>query len=186
MPLKRRKRIFYEGIYSRGTFPDGRIKLDVHFRSEDGYYFIWTPPWRAVIDLAASAKFLEETNKPRSEWTAELEESYKKLQEKSELSKRIIEVARLISATLHPLYGDVRIDCLFPEIPSDLKRKSEQIFYVLSNAKNLDDFIVRLSPIVNVHKKHFRDEIVKQNFNKILKKFGLKLDSRFNIVKDKE
>jgi hypothetical protein len=179
-----RERIYYERIHSTGTFPDERIKLDVYFRCEDGHEFVWTPPWRAVIDLSASARYLEETNKPKSIWTTELKESYENLQKTFEISKRLNEVSIVISATLHPYYGDVRIDRLFPEMPSDIRRKSEQIFFVLSNAKDLDDFIVRLTPIVNVHRKIF-SETVKENFNLILKNLELKLNKNLNIVKIK-
>jgi hypothetical protein len=184
--IKKRKRIFYEGIDSIGRFPDGRIKLDLHFRSQDGDQFVWTPPWRAVIDLTAAAKYIEETNKPRSEWNTELEESYKKLQETSEFSNKIFKIAGQIAAMLHPIYGSSAIKKLFPlQIPSDLKNKSEQIIFILSNAKNLDDFIVNLQSIINAHKDYFiENKQSKHNLHRILQKVGLSLDDRLNIVKN--
>ena len=179
---RNRRRVFYESIKSGGTFPDGRIKLDVLFRSEDGSELVWTPPWRAVIDLSASAKYLEETNKTRSAWTPELEKSFKDLEQVFRLSERIMECANVISATLHPLTGDSAPRSLFPSIPLELKRKGDQIFFILSNAKDMDDFITKLSPLIAVHRKYF-NEPFKQNFNLILKKLGLKLDDHLNIVK---
>lgn len=179
---KGRRRVFFVSMNSAGIFPDGRIKLDVLFKSqEDGSELVWTPPWRAVIDLSAAARYLEETNKPQSAWTSQLKASYEKLQQEFETSKRIMEAATWISATLHPLPGDATPKKQFPGIPDELKHKSEQIFFVLSNAKDIDDFIVRLSPLISVHRKYF-DEPFTQRFNLVLKKLGLKLDNRLNIV----
>jgi len=88
----------------------------------------------------------------------------------------------LVSANLGSLYGDKRIDRIFPEIPSDLPHKPQQIFFILSTADNVDDLILRLQPIINVHRKYF-DEPFKQNFNLILRKLNLKLDDHLNIKK---
>jgi hypothetical protein len=177
-----RKRVFYESINTAGAFPDGRIKLDVLFRCEDGNEFLWTPPWRAVIDLSASAKYLEETNKPMSEWTPELRESYGQLRQSFELSRRIADAAISISATLHLLSGDSAPRSLFPGIPPDMKRKSEQIFFVLADAKDIDDFVVRLGPLIQAHRKYFNDAFT-ANFNRILKKLDLRLDDNLNLVR---
>ena len=62
----RKKRIFFVKIDSFGVFQDGRIKLDVIFRSEKGEKLIWTPKWKDVINLAAAAKHIEETNELKS------------------------------------------------------------------------------------------------------------------------
>lgn len=174
--------MFYEWIKTTGTFPDGRIKLDALFRSEDGNEFVWTPPWRAVMDICASARYLEETNKPKSSWTLELKKSYEELKQSAELTDRIMDSANVISATLKPFFGDSSLRRLFPGIPPELKHKSDQIFFVLSNAKDIDDFITKLSPLVRVHTRHF-DETFKRRFNLILKKLGLKLDDDLNVVK---
>jgi len=176
-----RKRIYYVKMDSSGTFPDGRIKMDTSFRSEDGQELIWTPPWRAIIDLSASAKYLEETNKPYGEWNHKLDEAYRKLQETTEISKNIIETANNISANLGNTMGDKKINRLFQGIPSELD-KTRQIYYVLSSAKDVDDFIVKLAPIIDVHRKIFTDPF-KEKFNLILKKLGLRLDETLNIIK---
>jgi hypothetical protein len=177
-----RRRIFYEVMNHAGTFPDGRIKMDVFFRSEDGHLFVWTPPWRAVLDFSAAAGYLEETNKPKSGWTPELKAAYSKIEQSFDLSSRIAETSRDISAMLHPLVGDITPSKLYSEIPTDLKHKSQQIFFVLSNAKDVDDFMVKLTPLVNVHRKHFSPQF-RENFNKALKRLGLTVDERMNVTK---
>lgn len=96
--------------------------------------------------------------------------------------KNIIKSADLISATLHPLVGDVTPSKLFSGIPSKLGRKSEQIYFILSNARDIDDFIVRLSPLIRVHRRYF-NAAFKDNFNRILKNLEIRLDDGLNIVK---
>lgn len=182
----KKTRIFYQGINSIGNFPDGRIKLDIHFKSESGLDFIWTPPWRAVIDLAASAKYLEETNKPKSEWNKELSSSYNKLVEVSEISKKFIDVARDISNIFYNIYGDVSIDRLFPDTPPEKGSKLEKIFFLLSNTKDLDDFIVKLNTIIRSHNRYLRYPGSIEKFNRIIKKLGLELDDNLIIVESKK
>jgi hypothetical protein len=183
MPIDNRERIWFESIKSSGTFPDGRIKLDVLFRGSNNRELVWTPPWNAVIELSATAKFLEETNKPRSEWNQPLTNAYSKLEQATKLLENIANAANLIAANLGNLFGDKAIDKLFPAIPPDLSHKPEQIRYILSGAEDIDDFIVRLTPIISVHEKNFNDKVLKQNFNRILKPLNLKLDDNMNIVK---
>lgn len=39
------KRIFFKGHNSAGKFPDGHIKLDVHFEDSQHNKYVWTPDW---------------------------------------------------------------------------------------------------------------------------------------------
>jgi hypothetical protein len=96
MNLQNRRRIFYEQIRTHGAFPDGRIKLDVLFKCEDSKGFLWTPPWKAVAELSASAKYIEGTNEPTSKWIPKLEHYYKeiKLAKDLELAKIMEEEKR--------------------------------------------------------------------------------------------
>ena len=183
----KKKRIFYEKIDSFGVFPDGRIKLDVIFRSEDGEKLIWTPPWKAMIDLVAAAKHIEETNKLKSPWIENLNKSYEKLKEMSDLSRKINVVAGEIAGMLGNLFGDKRIDRIFPHIQDEIsgKSKSEQIYYILSQAPTLEEFKIRLQVIINVHQKYFTESEFKRNFNLVLDKISLEIDDNLN-VREKE
>lgn len=183
MSIDNSERIWFVTINPNGTFPDGRIKLDVLFRGSDNRKLVWTPTWNAVISLSTAAKFLEETNKPRSEWNTDLSAAYSKLEQSTKFLENIANAANLVAANLGNLFGDKAIDKLFPAIPPDLSHKPEQIRYILSGAEDIDDFIVRLTPIISVHEKHFKDKVLKQNFNRILKPLNLKLDDNTNIVK---
>jgi len=179
----KKKRIFYEKIDSFGVFPDGRIKLDVIFRSEDGEKFIWTPPWKAMVDLVAAAKHIEETNRLKSPWIDDLNKSYEKLKEMNDLSRKIDVVAGEIAGMLGNLFGDKRIDRIFPHIQDEIsgKPKTEQIYYVLSQAPTLEEFKIRLQSIINVHQKYFAKREFRRNFNLILDKIGLEVDDNLNV-----
>ncbi len=183
MSTDNRERIWFESIKSNGSFPDGRIKLDVLFKGSGNRELVWTPTWNAVISISAAAKFLEETNKPRSEWNQPLTDAYSKLEQSSKFLEEIAKAANLIAANLGNLFGDKAIDKLFPDIPPELSHKPEQIRYILSGAEDIDDFIVRLAPIISVHRKYFDDKILKQNFNRVLRPLALKLDDNLKIVK---
>ena len=184
----KKKRIFYEKMDSFGVFPDKRIKLDILFRSDDGQILIWTPPWKAVIDFTAAAKYIEETNKPRGTWMKDLNKSYEKLKEMDDLSKKIDTAAGEIAGILGNLLGDKRIGRVFLHLSQELleKGKTEQIYYILSHAPTLDEFKIRLQTIVNVHTKHFIKTEFRQNFNLILNKVKLELDSNLNIREKKK
>lgn len=49
------ERIYFKRYDSAGKFPDGRVKLDVHFKDSKGNMYIWTPDWQKGI----RALFLE-------------------------------------------------------------------------------------------------------------------------------
>ncbi len=63
-----------------------------------------------------------------------LSDSFQKVKENIELSARIIAAARSNSAILTPLTGERKISKVFPAIPSELTDKSDQIYFILSNA----------------------------------------------------
>lgn len=98
----------------------------------------------------------------------------------------IIEVAGEISSLLGNLMGDKRINRLFPHLSVELedKTKQEQIYHVLTKSNNIDDLIIRLEIIVNVHRKSFAKSGFMDNFNLILNKLNLKLDNNLNVVKN--
>jgi hypothetical protein len=64
---KTSKRIYFKTYESSGKFPDGRIKLDIHFRSSDGQNYIWTHDWeKGARQLFLEAYRIERLNKPES------------------------------------------------------------------------------------------------------------------------
>ena len=85
------------------------------------------------------------------------------------------------------LFGDKRIDRIFPHLSHELseKSKTEQIYYVLSEASTLDEFKIRLQTIINVHRKYFSNNNFRQNFNLILSKIGLEVDDGLNVSETK-
>ncbi len=58
------KRIFFDRRDSTGKFPDGRVKLDVHFRDSDGKTYVWTPEWNRTRHFFLEAYRVERLNKP--------------------------------------------------------------------------------------------------------------------------
>ncbi|MFC2070282.1 hypothetical protein ACFLTB_03825 [Chloroflexota bacterium] len=40
-----KKRVYFQSYDTSGEFPDGRVKLDVFFKSSGGEQFVWTPDW---------------------------------------------------------------------------------------------------------------------------------------------
>ena len=61
------KRIFFDKYDSSEKFPDGRVKLDVYFRSSDGEKYVWTPDWkRGTRDFFLEAYRIETLNRPES------------------------------------------------------------------------------------------------------------------------
>lgn len=40
-----RVRVFFQDFVSTGSFPDGRVRLDVHLRDSHGGLYVWTPDW---------------------------------------------------------------------------------------------------------------------------------------------
>jgi len=62
-----KKRIFFDKYDSSGKFPDGRVKLDVYFRSSDGEQYVWTPEWeRGTRQFFLEAYRIEKLNVPKS------------------------------------------------------------------------------------------------------------------------
>lgn len=62
-----KKRIFLKEYDSSGKFPDGRVKLDVYFKSSDGEEYVWTPDWeRGTRQLFKEAYRIEGINRPES------------------------------------------------------------------------------------------------------------------------
>ena len=60
-------RIFFNKYESSGKFPDGRVKLDVYFRSSDGGTYIWTPDWQqGTRHFFLEAYRIEKLNRPQS------------------------------------------------------------------------------------------------------------------------
>ena len=61
------KRIYFDKYDSSGKFPDGRVKLDVHFHSSDGEGYVWTPDWeRGTRHFFLEAYRIEKLNRPES------------------------------------------------------------------------------------------------------------------------
>ncbi len=61
------KRIFFDNYDSSGKFPDGRVKLDVHFHSSDGERYVWTPDWeRGTRHFFLEGYRIERLNRPES------------------------------------------------------------------------------------------------------------------------
>jgi len=61
------KRIFFDKYDSSGKFPDGRVKLDVHFHSSDGERYVWTPDWeRGTRHFFLEGYRIEKLNRPES------------------------------------------------------------------------------------------------------------------------
>jgi hypothetical protein len=61
------KRIFFDKYDSSGKFPDGRVKLDVHFHSSDGERYVWTPDWeRGTRHFFLEGYRIEKLNVPKS------------------------------------------------------------------------------------------------------------------------
>jgi len=59
------KRIFFDKYDSSGKFPDGRVKLDVHFHSSDGEKYVWTPDWsKGTRHFFLEAYKIEKLNRP--------------------------------------------------------------------------------------------------------------------------
>ena len=61
------KRIFFDKYDSSGKFPDGRVKLDVYFRSSEEEKYVWTPDWeRGTRHFFLEAYRIERLNRPES------------------------------------------------------------------------------------------------------------------------
>ena len=60
------RRVFFQRYQSSGRFPDGRVKLDVHFRDSDGNSYVWTPEWSRTRHFFLEAYRVERLNKPDS------------------------------------------------------------------------------------------------------------------------
>jgi hypothetical protein len=69
-----REQVFFDKLFNLGRFPDGRLKQDVWFKDNAGNTYVWTPKWKDVIALYTSARRVESTNAPDSQWMRELEE----------------------------------------------------------------------------------------------------------------
>ena len=158
--------------------------MDVIFRSEDGNELIWTPKWKDIVDITAVSKYIEETNRLKSKWIKDLNDAYGKIKVLDIFSKMKDEVAGEIASLLGNLYGDKRIDKIFPHLTEELKsmNKSRQIYYVLSQAKTLNDLKIRLQAIIDVHRKYLREERFRETFNITLRKLNLKLDTNLNLI----
>ncbi len=58
------ERIYFKRYDSAGKFPDGRVKLDVHFKDSKGSMYIWTPDWqKGIRALFLEAYRVERLNK---------------------------------------------------------------------------------------------------------------------------
>ncbi len=58
-------RVFFLNFSSKGHFPDGRVKLDVHFRDSAGNEYIWTPDWeQGTRNFFLEAYRIERLNVP--------------------------------------------------------------------------------------------------------------------------
>lgn len=61
------RRIYFDKYASSGKFPDGRVKLDVYFKSSDGENYVWTPDWeKGTRHFFIEAYRIEKLNKPAS------------------------------------------------------------------------------------------------------------------------
>lgn len=67
-----RDRLKFDEINSVGTFPDGRIKMDVIFTDNTGMEYVWTPKWKELQKMYASAEQVEELNTDGSEYLERL------------------------------------------------------------------------------------------------------------------
>ena len=58
------ERIFFKRYDSAGKFPDGRVKLDVHFKDSEGNMYVWTPDWqKGIRTLFLEAYRIERLNR---------------------------------------------------------------------------------------------------------------------------
>lgn len=67
-----RDRLKFDEIDSVGTFPDGRIKMDVIFTDNAGREYVWTPKWEELQKMYASAEQVEELNTDGGEYLERL------------------------------------------------------------------------------------------------------------------
>ena len=59
------KRLFFAEFASAGKFPDGRVKLDVHFTDSSGARYVWTPDWeKGTRSFFLEAARVEKLNVP--------------------------------------------------------------------------------------------------------------------------
>lgn len=63
-----RDRLKFDVIDSVGTFPDGRVKMDVVFTDNTGQEYVWTPKWEELQKMYASAEQVEELNTDGGEY----------------------------------------------------------------------------------------------------------------------
>lgn len=67
-----RDRLKFDAIDSVDTFPDGRIKMDVIFTDNTGKEYVWTPKWKELQRIYASAEQVEELNTDGGEYLERL------------------------------------------------------------------------------------------------------------------
>ncbi|MFC6768620.1 hypothetical protein [Natrinema soli] len=65
-------RLKFDEIDSIGTFPDGRIKMDVIFTDNRGREYVWTPKWEELQKMYVSAEQVEELNTEGGEYLERL------------------------------------------------------------------------------------------------------------------
>jgi len=69
------KRIFFDKYDSSGKFPDGRVKLDGYFHSNDGEKYVWTPEWeKGTRQFFLEAYRIEKLNAPKGSERARFKE----------------------------------------------------------------------------------------------------------------
>ena len=87
------KRIWFDAIDSVGSFPDGRIKMDVVFEDGKGEEFVWTPRWNDIMSLYQEAERVEEINVQEGRWLDDLRDG------KQFSDEVITEIAKILGDT---------------------------------------------------------------------------------------
>ncbi|TET40384.1 MAG: hypothetical protein E3J65_01260 [Dehalococcoidia bacterium] len=85
------RRIFFDRYDSSGKFPDGRVKLDVYFKSSDGENYVWTPDWeKGTRHFFLEAYRIEKLNRPESPERERFKQVAKEVLDEEEPGKPMI------------------------------------------------------------------------------------------------
>lgn len=80
------KRIFFKGYNSAGKFPDGHIKLDVHFEDSQHNKYVWTPDWeKGTRSFFSEAYRVERLNRPKGPEVEKFKQTAKEVLSREEI-----------------------------------------------------------------------------------------------------
>jgi hypothetical protein len=115
-------------------------------------------------------------------------EKYKELNEWNEKKKEYVSPQNYknVASTLAGFFAKrhewrVTTD-IFPGIPEELSNKSQQIYHVLSNASDINDFKVKLHCIIVNNKADYWNSEMKYNFNQLIKPLKLYLNETIVLI----